>query len=91
MDLDQNKQFFIDLFSNSKFPGHGVRVDAPGKLDVNVLVHGTVDERVKMYKDAFDFDLECAELRNLISIPDIWAKYSKSPIVLLMSAEVDTP
>ncbi len=75
MDLKENRRFFINLFRSSDFPGHGVHVDIPGKLDVNVLAQGNIEDRAQMYKRAFEFDLECAELIGDDRVPmlHIWS------------------
>ena len=59
--LESQKQFFKDLFSNSAFPGHGVRVNlAPGPEEINILTHGSIEDRAQLGRKKFLLDCEYA-------------------------------
>jgi hypothetical protein len=61
MNLPSTKQFFLDLFSPGPFPGHGVRVNVPGPLQAGMLSGASLDDRVRLAREEFLFERECAE------------------------------
>lgn len=60
--LEEQKQFFRDLFGSARFPGHGARACFPASAEeINILSRGSVEDRAQMAKKRFLFDRECME------------------------------
>jgi uroporphyrinogen-III decarboxylase len=87
MDLTATRQFNLDLFGGP-FPGHGVRVNAPGPADRTVLTHGSVEARARMGQAMFEWERACAEAIGDDRVPmahiwtgtDVFAAAFGSPV-----------
>lgn len=91
MDIEASKRFMSDLFGRGPFPGHGVRVDPPGKADAGVTSRGSLDERVRMLLEQFEFERECAETIGDDRVPCLHAMSGTEVFAAALGSPVHRP
>ncbi len=88
LNTKTTQQFFLDLFVPGAFPGHGVRIGVPGPNQSSVLNTGSLEDRVRMGREAYLHDCKCAEKIGDDRVPmlqawsgtDIFAAAFGSPV-----------